>query len=100
MDAPVDQVMPVQAEEGPTWMDQVIQYLKEGIAPTRKLRHRAFYYVMVGNELYKKGYSQTYLRCLSPIEADYVLKEIHEGVCRNHTAGRSLAHKAIRQSYH
>ena len=41
-----------------------------------------------------------YLRCLDAEEARYVLEEIHEGVCGNHTAGRSLAHKVTRQGYY
>ena len=36
---------------------------------------------MVGDELYKKDYSPSYLRCLGLIKADYVLREVHEGVC-------------------
>ncbi|XP_034225475.1 uncharacterized protein LOC117635208 [Prunus dulcis] len=40
-----------------------------------------------------------YLRCLTPEEGHYVLREIHEGICGNHSGARSLAHKAIRQGY-
>lgn len=67
---------------------------------TMKLRYRASYYTMVGDELYKKSHSLPYLRCLGPIKAEYVLRKIHEGVFRNHTAGRSLAHKVVRQGYY
>ena len=41
-----------------------------------------------------------YLRCLDAEEARYVLEEINKGVCGNHTAGRSLAHKVTRQGYY
>ena len=82
MDASAEQVMPVTVEEGPTWMDPIIQYLKNGMLledknVARKLWYRAAYYTMVGDELYKKGYSLPYLRCLGPLEADYVLRKIH-----------------------
>ncbi|KAI5349432.1 hypothetical protein L3X38_002319 [Prunus dulcis] len=43
--------------------------------------------------------SLPYLRCLTPEEGHYVLREIHEGICGNHSGARSLAHKAIRQGY-
>ncbi|RVX12416.1 Retrovirus-related Pol polyprotein from transposon 412 [Vitis vinifera] len=33
-------------------------------------------------------------------EAQYVLAELHEGVCGNHTGGRSLAHRAHSQGYY
>ncbi|GFZ01719.1 hypothetical protein Acr_15g0003280 [Actinidia rufa] len=32
-------------------------------------------------------------------EAEYVLREIHEGICGNHSGARSLAKKTIRQGY-
>ncbi|GFS43263.1 hypothetical protein Acr_00g0084440 [Actinidia rufa] len=38
-------------------------------------------------------------RCLRPEEAEYVLREIHEGICGNHSGARSLARKTIRQRY-
>ncbi len=40
------------------------------------------------------------LKCLSKSEVEYVLKEIHEGVCGGHSGGRMLAHKAIRAGYY
>uniref|UniRef100_A0A2N9GCP2 Integrase catalytic domain-containing protein n=1 Tax=Fagus sylvatica TaxID=28930 RepID=A0A2N9GCP2_FAGSY len=35
-------------------------------------------------------------RCLAPAEAEYVLKEIHEGICGNHSGARSLSKKIVR----
>uniref|UniRef100_A0A2N9HNZ2 Uncharacterized protein n=1 Tax=Fagus sylvatica TaxID=28930 RepID=A0A2N9HNZ2_FAGSY len=50
--------------------------------------------------LYKKGFSLPYLKCLTPTETKYVLREIHEGVCRNHSRARSLSKKVIRARYY
>ncbi|KAL6327681.1 hypothetical protein AAG906_022621 [Vitis piasezkii] len=44
--------------------------------------------------LYKRSFTGPYLQCLSHLEAQYVLAELHEGVCGNHSGGRSLAHRA------
>ncbi|RVW31029.1 hypothetical protein CK203_093510 [Vitis vinifera] len=33
-------------------------------------------------------------------EAQYVLAELHEGICGNHSGGRSLAHRAHSQGYY
>ena len=41
-----------------------------------------------------------YLRCLQPDEPDYVMRQIHEGVCGNHSGKWSLAQKALRQGYY
>ena len=40
-----------------------------------------------------------YLKYLAPDEATYVLQEIHEGVCGNHSRSQSLVGKTIRASY-
>jgi len=39
------------------------------------------------------------MRYLVPEEADYVMREVHEGVCGNHSGSRSLVHKLIRAGY-
>ena len=40
-----------------------------------------------------------YPKCLALDEAMYVLREIHKGVCGNHSGPRSLMGKTIRASY-
>ena len=50
--------------------------------------------------LYKRSFTGPYLRCLNHSEALYVLAELHEGVCGNHSGGRSLAHRAHSQGYY
>lgn len=39
------------------------------------------------------------LRCLDELEADYVLREIHEGSCENHVKGHTLAWKMLLDGY-
>lgn len=41
-----------------------------------------------------------YLRCLQPVEAQYALEEVHEGIRGQHLSGRALAHKVLRQGYY
>ena len=52
--------------------------LKEDKDEARKLRIRAAKYVIIDEVLYKRGFSQPYLRCLAPDESNYVLREVHE----------------------
>ncbi|XP_012851807.1 PREDICTED: uncharacterized protein LOC105971499 [Erythranthe guttata] len=89
-------------EDEPCWFTPILKYLKkrELLAdPTeaRKLKTRAARFVIVGEELYKRGFSSPYLKCLDPTTADYVLREVHEGICGNHLSGRTLALKLLRQ---
>ena len=40
------------------------------------------------------------MKCLSHNEADYVMREVHEGICGNHLGARSLVHKLIQARYY
>ena len=55
---------------------------------------------MIRDVLYKSGFSRSYLRSLSPDEANYVMRKIHEGVCGNHSGASSLVHKLIQAEYY
>ena len=94
-----------QIEDRENWMTPIVSYLKEGKLPegkdeARKLRVRATRYVLMDEVLYKRGFSQLYLRCLAPDEANYVLREVHEGACENHLGARSLIQKVVREGYY
>ena len=87
------------------WMTPITSYLKDGVLPngkeaTKKLKVQATRFVLIKDVLYKKGFSRPYLRCLIPEEANYVMREVHEGVCGNHSGSRSLVHKLIQVGYY
>ena len=87
------------------WMTPIVLYLKdrrllEGKDEARKLRIKAARYVLMDEVLYKRGFSQPYLRCLAPDEVNYVLREVHEGACGNHSGAKSLIHKVVRVGYY
>ena len=56
--------------------------------------------MLIKDVLYKRGFSRSYLWCLSHEEADYVMGEVHESICGNHSGARSLVHKLIRAGYY
>jgi len=60
----------------------MLPYSKEA---TRKLKVWATRFVLIKDILYKRGFSRLYLRCLSSEEANYVMREVHEGICGNHS---------------
>ena len=81
-------------------MTPIVAYLKEGRLPeekdeARKLRIRSARYILMDEVLYKRGFSQPYLRCLALDEANYVLREVYEGACETHLEARVLVHKVI-----
>ena len=83
----------------------MISYLKKGMLPkgkevARKLKFQASRFVLINVVLYKRGFSRPYLRCLCYEEADYIMREVHEGICRNHLGAQSLVRKLIRVGYY
>ena len=74
--------------------------LPNGKEAARKLKVQAARFVLIKDVLYKRGFSCSYLRCLGPEEADYVIREVHERIYGNHSGLRSLVHKLIRARYY
>ena len=85
-------------------MTPIISFLYDGHFPrdtkeARKVKKKATRFTILNNTLHKRGFSMPYLKCVDKEEAKYILEEIHEGVCRNHTGPRSLVSKVIKTGY-
>ena len=85
-------------------MDPIWDYLIEGLLPNdpkeaSKLRSRSARFTIHRGALYKRRFFTPILKCIAREEADYVLREVHEGVCGNHIGARALAGKVLRQGY-
>ncbi|GJV65111.1 reverse transcriptase domain-containing protein [Tanacetum coccineum] len=86
-------------------MTPIIKYLEEGIVPSdkneaRSLRAKISQYVIESGILFKKGYLVPMLRCVGPLQANYVIREIHMGSCGMHIGPRAVVRKAMRQGYY
>jgi len=71
-----------------TWMSQIIQYLEHDTCKPdteKATRLQCARYTMIGQDLYRRGYSTLLLKCLTKEQAGYVLQEIHDGACGNHS---------------
>ncbi|GJY23560.1 reverse transcriptase domain-containing protein, partial [Tanacetum coccineum] len=63
-----------------------LKYLKEGTIPddkkeASKLRIKARQYELWERVLYRRSFLKPWLQCVGPLQADYVIREIHEGSC-------------------
>nr|GFA73263.1 reverse transcriptase domain-containing protein [Tanacetum cinerariifolium] len=45
---------------------------------------------------YRRSFLKSWLRCVVPLQADYVIQKIHEGLCGMHARPRSVVAKAMR----
>ncbi|XP_075655237.1 uncharacterized protein LOC142625473 [Castanea sativa] len=101
----IDDVGVQEVNSESNWATPIVSYLKDGKLPNgkeaaRKLKVQAAQFVLIKDILYKRGFSRPYLRCLSPEEVDYVMREVHKGICGNHSGSRSLVHKLVRAGYY
>ena len=101
----IDGVGVQEIDSRSNWTTPIVSYLKDGTLPdgkeaARKLKVQAARFDLIKDVLYKRGFSHLYLRCLGPEEANYVMKEVHEGICENHFGSQSLMHKLIQAGYY
>ena len=95
-----EEIFPVMT--APSWMDPIWDYLLNGTFPSdpneaSKLRAMSVRFALLRGTLYKRGFSPPLLKCIGKEDANYVLREVHEGVCGNHIGARTLAGKTLRQ---
>nr|GEY83791.1 hypothetical protein [Tanacetum cinerariifolium] len=75
---------------------QTKEILLEEKRKVRAIRRKAGRYAVTNGILYKRSFLGPWLRCFGPLQADYVLREIHEGSCSMHAGPRSMVSKALR----
>ena len=82
-------------------MDLIWDYLVDETLPSdpkeaSKLRARSARFTLHRGTLYKRGFSTPILKCVGKEDADYILREVHEGIYGNHIGARTLAGKILR----
>ena len=92
-------------ESVPSWMDPIWNYIIDGSLPddpkkATKIRVRSARFTNHKGSLYKRGFFTPFLKCISGEDTQYVLREVHEGICGNHIGARALAGKVLRQGYY
>ena len=98
-----EEISPIMSEL--SWMDTIWVYLMEGLLPNEpneasKLRSRSSKFTIHRGTFYKRGFFTPILKCIARKDANYVLREVHEGICGNHIGARALAGKVLRQGYY
>ncbi|XP_014489934.1 uncharacterized protein LOC106752716 [Vigna radiata var. radiata] len=85
-----------------TWKDEIVQLVRRqddgGVLSAEEAKKIARY-CLIGDELYRRGYVTPLLKCLLENEAEYVMRELHEGACGRHTGGRTLRARVLRAGF-
>ena len=89
-------------EASPFWMTPIVDYLSsrelsDNIVETHKIQVQAARFSLVNGQLYKQSLYGPYLMCLTYQQGQYVLAELLDGVCGNHSSGKTLAHRVYTQ---
>nr|XP_017250520.1 PREDICTED: uncharacterized protein LOC108221132 [Daucus carota subsp. sativus] len=94
-----------EINNNPTWMTPLINYIEKGELPedkgkAQRLKAKAAKFFVEEGTLFRRTYSSPILKCIGPEEAEYCLREVHEGICGDHMSAKGLAYKIIRQGYY
>ena len=92
-------------EVSPSWMDPIVQYINTGELPNErnkahKIQIQSTRFSLVNGQLFKRSLDGPYLKCLTTEQGQFVLAELHEGICGNHPGGITSAHRAHTQGYY
>ena len=92
-------------ETSPSWMDPITLYINTGELPNEKDKEHKIQvqyarFSLIDGKLFKRSLNKPYLKCLTTEQGQYVLVELHEGICGNRSGGRTLAHRAHTQGYY
>ncbi|XP_042460188.1 uncharacterized protein LOC122043646 [Zingiber officinale] len=82
------------------WRTMLIEFLQVGVTLVDQeeaclLKKRARQFTLVEDQLYKRVFSRALLKCVGPEDAEYILKEVHQGSCGDHPGNHSMARKNI-----
>ncbi|XP_022020030.1 uncharacterized protein LOC110920102 [Helianthus annuus] len=89
----------------PSWISPIIMYFQHGTLPegkteARKIQHKALNYEMADGILYRKSYMGPLLRCVDKHDAQYLVREIQEGLCGIHAGPRMVVAKILSAGYY
>jgi hypothetical protein len=99
----IDQPLEVNLED-PDWRFLILKWLVEeklssDQTKARLIAYRAKAFVLIDDELYKRGAAGILMRCILGDQGRELLQEIHAGTCGQHAGPRTLVGKAFRQGF-
>ena len=97
----ITESLPILTIEGVSnWIIPITQYLRNGTRPAnpeeaKRLAKEAPYYHMINEQLFRRGLSQSLLKCMGLERVPIILEEVHKGSCGHNLGRRSLTLKVL-----
>lgn len=87
------------------WRLPIQSYLECDLPPddsaeAQRMAHKARVYVLMDDELYKKGHNGMLMKCILIFVGQDLLRKIHGGICGAHNSVRTLIGKAFRHGFY
>jgi len=79
-------------------MTHIKQYLTDGICDLhseKTMKEQVARFILIGQDLYRRGYTHPLLKCLTTEQVTYIMSELHKGVCGTHYGARTMAAKIL-----
>ena len=99
-----EQVLALTEEQMDPWYLEMWKFLTREELPTdaisaRRIKRMSAKYSLIDGDLYKRGYTLPWLRCLNSDTAAQMLAEAHEGVCGTHQGAKTLSRRVLRAGF-
>ncbi|XP_076948757.1 uncharacterized protein LOC143621121 [Bidens hawaiensis] len=87
-----------------SWMTLIVAYLTLGSLPeekvvAQKIRHKALNYQVQDGILYRRSLLSPLLRCVDAEDANYLIREVHKGICCLYAGPRMVVAKLMNAGY-
>ncbi|XP_076903795.1 uncharacterized protein LOC143558621 [Bidens hawaiensis] len=101
---PQNQVLVIQTGVE-SWMTPIKAYLSSGVLPAekaeaRKIKHKALNYQMIDHILYRRSFLGPVVRCVDAEDENYLIREVHEGICGLHSGPRMAVARIMNEGYY
>ncbi|XP_076895625.1 uncharacterized protein LOC143548304 [Bidens hawaiensis] len=97
---PQNQVLVIQTGKE-SWMTPIIAYLSSAEkAAAQKIKHKALNYQINDGVLYRISFLGPLLLCVDAEDANYLIREVHEGICGLHAGPRMTVAKLMNAGYY
>jgi hypothetical protein len=98
-------VLTISLVHNEDWRTEIVSFLQDNClsdaeAYNKRIEAITRPYVIIEGELYKQGVCSPLLKCLSRIEGQELMKEVHIGLCEAHIRSSPLLGKVFRQGFY